>query len=172
MNMRSPSVFGSIVRVPAMKYFGRAAVVLAALLVLLVPSAPSAQQQQPKTFQLAFCNVSAATPIWIAIMHRKDASKWAVEGWYPLLGTGCSILGSFQLDTFYFYAFGIRNNRWVVWSPADGDQSASTQCVDRDQAFTGVLGGTPDCPKGQVAVRFRKLQLKDDTQAFTFTLRD
>jgi hypothetical protein len=176
--MRPPLAFGSIVLDRAreldpkgrlMKYLRRTALLSLALLVLFVPDKPNAQQV--KTFQLAFCNLSQASPIYIALTHRRDASRWAVEGWFPLLGSGCSILGTFQQGEVYFYAFGVRNNQYVFWSPADGDEAASTQCVDRDKAFSGLLAANPSCPDGQVPVRFRKLQI-GDTPLFTFTLRD
>ena len=51
------------------------AVVCAALGVSL--SASSHAQQQSQTFQLAFCNISAYSNVTVALVHKKDAEKWA-----------------------------------------------------------------------------------------------
>jgi hypothetical protein len=156
-----------------MKLSTGAAVALAALLALLAPGPSGAQPQQgAKTFQLAFCNVSRARPVYIAITRRKDGERWAVEGWYPLLDFGCSIIGNFEADTVYFYAIGIRNNQYVTWGGAENDETAATQCIDRNKAFGGFIAAAPGCPAGQTSVRFLRLKVPQDAPRYTFTLRD
>src|SRR5262249_28255763 len=80
-----------------------AAVVVGTLAVLVagVPEAqqapsPSSQQQQPSaSAEVAVCNMSAFQGVFVALMHKQDAQKWVVEGWYAVPDSGCTLLGSF-----------------------------------------------------------------------------
>ena len=51
-------------------------------------SATSAMAQANQTFQLAFCNISAFSDVYVAITSKGDAQRWNVSGWYPIPDSG------------------------------------------------------------------------------------
>jgi uncharacterized membrane protein len=123
-------------------------------------------QQPAPTFELAMCNMSDYSSVFVALRQKQDAQKWTVSGWYPLPDRGCAFLGRFQRDAVYYYA---KSDEGVSWSPDANDQSASTQCVDQNKYFQGAADvGT--CPAGQIAVRFRMLQVPTNMSRRTWTL--
>jgi len=151
-----------------------AAVVVGTLAVLVagVPEAqqapsPSSQQQQPSaSAEVAVCNMSAFQGVFVALMHKQDAQKWVVEGWYAVPDSGCTLLGSFLRDTVYYYA---ESNDGAAWRAADTDQSVTPQCVDRVKLFQGPAGVT-SCPPGEVAVKFRTMKIPGNQNRVTWTL--
>jgi uncharacterized membrane protein len=112
------------------------------------------------------CNMSDFSGVFVALRQKQDAQRWTVSGWYPLPDRGCAFLGSFQRDTVYYYA---KSDEGVSWSPDANDRSASTQCVDQNKYFQGTSDIGP-CPPGQVAVRFRMLQVPANIFRRTWTL--
>jgi uncharacterized membrane protein len=129
-------------------------------------SAPSAMAQANQTFQLAFCNISAYSDVYVALTSKADAQRWSVSGWYPIPDNGCTLVGTFPRDTIYYYARGSNN---AVWSAPDNDQNGTSQCVDADKYFTSSAG-VPTCPAGQQAVRFRMIKAQANQARVTFTL--
>jgi Protein of unknown function (DUF1036) len=123
-------------------------------------------QQDTQKFEIAFCNISAFTDVAVALMYKQDAQKWWVAGWYPLPDGGCNLLGSFLRDSIYYYAEG---SKGAVWRAADNDQTAASKCVDHNKAFEGDAG-TPSCPTGQAAVRFKLIKIPAGTPRLTWTL--
>ena len=97
------------------------AVVCGALGVSL--SASSHAQQQSQTFQLAFCNISAYSNVTVALVHKKDAEKWAVDGWYPVSDNRCTVVGTFQRDTVYYFAEQVGDQR--------GERARAQRQLDR-----------------------------------------
>ena len=145
-----------------------AAMVGAALVIS--PVNPSRAEQQNR-FQLAFCNISALTDVMVALIHKRDAQTWTVEGWYPIPDNSCTLLGSFMRDTVYWYGEGINKNRQRTWwVPAETDKNASSQCIDRDKTFRASTG-SPACPTGQVLAKFLMLTIPPDLPRLTFTLK-
>lgn len=129
-------------------------------------STPVYAQQPAPTFEFAMCNMSDYGGVFVALRQKQDGQKWTVSGWYPLPDRGCTFLGRFRRDIIYYYA---KSDKGVSWSPDANDQSASTQCVDQNKYFQGASDvGT--CPAGQVAVRFRILQVPANLSRRTQTL--
>jgi uncharacterized membrane protein len=129
-------------------------------------SATSAMAQASQTFQLAVCNISAFSDVYVAITAKADGQRWTVSGWYPIPDSGCTLVGTFPRDTVYYYA---RGSDKAVWAAPDNDQNGSSQCVDGDKFFTAAAG-VPACPAGQQAVRFRMLKAQANQPRVTFTL--
>jgi uncharacterized membrane protein len=128
------------------------------------------QQQQQQPFQLAFCNTSAYSNVLVALVHRKDAQNWTVDGWYPIPDYGCTVVGSFQRDKIYYYAYGETNDdRIVTWSAPDDDQTATPQCIDQNKFFRSNAGN-PSCPAGQESARFRMIKVAPNLPRITWTL--
>jgi uncharacterized membrane protein len=119
-----------------------------------------------QTFQLAFCNISAYSDVYVAITSRKDAQTWTVSGWYQIPDSGCTLVGSFPADTVYYYA---RGSNGAVWSAADDDQTGTGQCVDLQQWFT-ASAGVPTCPTGQQVGRFKMIKAQANQGRLTWTL--
>jgi uncharacterized membrane protein len=129
-----------------------------------------AQQQTAPDFQLAFCNMSSFSRVLVAVAHRLDAQRWAVEGWYPVPDGGCSIAGVFKGGTVYYYAFGeTREGRYVFWEAPENDKAASAQCVDHKKFFQ-LTAGVPTCAAGQDLARFRTIRATPNQFRTTFTL--
>jgi uncharacterized membrane protein len=127
-------------------------------------------QQQNQDFQLAFCNISAYTNVLVSVAHRQDGQSWRVDGWYPIPDFGCALIGSFQRDTVYYYANGrTSDGRVVAWSAADTDQTATSQCIDRDKFFQATAG-VPSCPSGQELAKFKMIKVAPDRSRITWTL--
>jgi uncharacterized membrane protein len=166
--MRSPGTF-------SIRALRTTAALAAGALVLFAAGAPSAQPQGGSggTFQLAFCNISGFQTARVAITHRKDAQRWAVDGWFPIPDGGCSIIGTFQLDTVYYYAMASNpsNGNTVYWGAADDDKTATSQCIDEEKAFS-TWAAVPNCPAQQSPKRFRALKVNPNTRTFTFTLSE
>jgi uncharacterized membrane protein len=132
-------------------------------------SASSHAQQQGQAFQLAFCNISAYSNVTVALVHKKDAEKWAVDGWYPVPDNGCTVVGTFQRDTVYYFAEGRSGNSIGVWAAPDNDQNATSQCIDHNKWFQQTAG-VPTCPTGQEVVRFRMISVPANSSRITWTL--
>jgi hypothetical protein len=128
---------------------------------------PSHAQQKPNTFEMAFCNMSDFQSIWVALMHKKDAQTWAVDGWYPIPDYGCAPVGSFLRDTVYYFAY---SSDGAVWQAGADDKTASAQCVDTNKWFQQPASGVPTCPTGQQSVRFRLLTAPANAPTLTWTL--
>jgi hypothetical protein len=127
-----------------------------------------AQQQGTSTFQIAFCNMSDYANILVAVVHRKDAQNWAVDGWYPVPDYGCAPVGNFLRDTVYYYAF---SSEGVDWQAAEDDQTATIQCVDYDKWFEAIASGISRCPTGRGnAVRFKMITVPAQLARITWTL--
>ena len=137
--------------------------------VLGVLLSTSSHAQQTQTFQLAFCNISAYSNVTVALVHKKDAEKWAVDGWYPVPDNGCTVVGTFQRDTVYYFAEGRSGNSIGYWSAADNDQNATSQCVDHNKWFQATAG-VPTCPTGQEVVRFRMISVPANRSRITWSL--
>ena len=76
----------------------------------------------------------------------------------------------FQGDTVYYYAYGETNDdRIVTWSASDTDQNATSQCIDREKFFQRTAG-TPSCPAGQEAAKFRMIKAAPNVPRITWTL--
>jgi len=129
--------------------------------------APHAQPQSNSTFQIAFCNMSDYRNILVALVHKKDAQNWAVEGWYPVPDRGCALAGSFLRDTVYYFAY---SSEGAVWQPADNDQTATAQCIDHNKWFQGTAAGVSACPPGQQTVRFKIITVPTNLSRLTWTL--
>ena len=128
------------------------------------------QQQTSQEFQLAFCNMSSFSRVLVAVAHRLDAQRWAVEGWYPVPDRGCAIAGTFKGNSVYYYAFGeTREGRYVFWEAAENDKTASAQCVDHNKFFR-LTAGVPTCATGNDLARFRPIQAVPNQFRTTFTL--
>ena len=127
-------------------------------------------QQPAQEFQLAFCNISAFSKVLVALAHRQDGQRWTVDGWYPIVDNGCSVVGNFKGDTVYYYAFGETNDgRYVTWSAPDEDKSASSQCVDLNKFFR-ITAGLPSCGQGLEAARFKMIKVAPNQGRITWTL--
>jgi uncharacterized membrane protein len=126
----------------------------------------SGQQQQSASFELAVCNMSAFQGVFVALMHKQDAQKWVVDGWYAVPDSGCSLLGTFLRDTVYYYA---ESNDGASWRAADTDQSVTPQCIDHNKLFTGPAGAT-SCPPGEVGVKFRTIKVPANQARLTWAL--
>jgi uncharacterized membrane protein len=127
-------------------------------------------QQGTQEFQLAFCNMSSFSRVLVAIAHRQDGQRWAVDGWYPVPNYGCAVAGTFKGDSVYYYAFGeTRDGRFVFWEAEQNDKAASTQCVDHNKFFR-LSGGLPTCAAGQDTARFRIIRAIPNRYRTTFTL--
>jgi uncharacterized membrane protein len=152
-----------------MKFLNAAGAIACCALGLILIG-PGQAQQQPQSFQLAFCNISAYSNVLVSVAHRQDAQRWLVDGWYPVPDGGCAVVGSFQRDTIYYYAYGETNDdRIVTWSASDNDQTATSQCIDREKFFQRTAG-TPSCPPGQEAAKFRMIKVAPNLPRMTWTL--
>ena len=140
-----------------------------ALVVLLIGSAraqqPPAPAQNP-TFQLAVCNLSDFQGAFFAIKHKQSADSWTVNGWYAIPDGGCTLVGTFQRDTFYYYA---ESNDGARWNGAGTDQTAQSECVDRDKWFRQAAATTA-CAASQTAQRFRMITVPASLARLTFSL--
>lgn len=133
-------------------------------------SNPAHAQQTTQEFQLAFCNMSNFSRVRVAIAHRLDAQRWAVDGWYPVPNYGCSIASTFKGDSVYYYAFGEnRDGRYVFWEAAENDKTASSQCVDHNKFFR-LTAGLPTCATGHDTAQFRVIRANPNQSRTTFTL--
>jgi uncharacterized membrane protein len=154
----------------AMKALKIAAVILASIVGVCCAGALYAQQrppaQQNATFELAMCNMSDFQGVFVALMHKQDAQKWIVNGWYAIPDQGCTFLGSFLRDTVYYYA---ESNDNAVWRGADTDQSVVPQCIDHDKLFQGPAG-VKSCPAGEVGIKFRTIKVSPTTTRLTLPL--
>jgi uncharacterized membrane protein len=130
---------------------------------LLGPS--RAQQPQNETFELAVCNLSDFQGVFMAVRHKQDAQHWQVDGWYAIPDGGCTLVGTYPRDTFYFYA---ESNDDGSWAASDSDQTAQAECVNHNQWFQIASGSA--CAAGQASVRFRLVQVPADQRRFTWTL--
>lgn len=140
------------------------------LAALCVSSPAQTQQQASQEFQLAFCNMSSFSRVLVAIAHRVEAERWAVEGWYPVPDRGCAIAGNFKGNNVYYYAFGeTRDGRHVTWEAAENDKTASAQCVDHSKFFR-LTAGVPTCATGNALARFRSIRAVPNQFRTTFTL--
>jgi uncharacterized membrane protein len=143
------------------------AMTICSALGLLSVKASHAQQQSNATFQIAFCNMSDYSNILVALVHKKDAQSWAVDGWYPVPDGGCAIAGSFVRDTIYYFAY---SSEGAVWRAADDDQAATVQCIDYNKWFKGSAAGVSACPAGQQTVRFKTITIPANLPRLTWTL--
>ena len=144
-----------------------AAALAGALAVCCADVSPAQQgPQQNSNFELAICNMSDFQGVFVALMHKQDAQRWIVDGWYAIPDRGCTLTGSFARDTVYYYA---ESNDGGVWRGADTDQSVVPQCIDRAKLFQGPAGVTP-CPAGEVGVKFRTIRVSATAPRLTFTL--
>ena len=143
--------------------------------VAVVPAPVLHAQQSQTRVQLAFCNLSSNTGVRVAIMHRVDAQKWVVDGWYPVPNDGCTVIGSFNADAVYYYGIGHRREAdrllTSVWSAAENDQTGTSQCLDDDKAFS-ITSGAPECAADQRRGRFKLVKFPSDTRLVTRTLTD
>ncbi len=127
-------------------------------------------QQTTQEFQLAFCNMSSFSRVLVAIAHREDGQRWAVDGWYPVPNYGCSLAGTFKGDSVYYYAFGVaRDGSYAFWTAEENDKAASAQCVDHTKFFR-VTAGLPTCATGYDTARFRQIRAIPNRPRTTFTL--
>jgi uncharacterized membrane protein len=114
--------------------------------------------------------MSSFSRVLVAVAHRLDAQRWAVEGWYPVPDRGCAIAGTFKGNSVYYYAFGeTREGRYVFWEAAENDKTASAQCVDHNKFFR-LTAGVPTCAAGNDLARFRPIRAVPDQFRTTFTL--
>jgi uncharacterized membrane protein len=143
------------------------AMTICSALSLLSVDASYAQQQSNSTFQIAFCNMSDYSSILVALVHKKDAQNWAVDGWYPVPDGGCAPAGSFLRDTIYYFAY---SGEGAVWRAADDDQTATAQCIDYNKWFQGIAAGVSACPAGQQTVRFKMITIPANLPRLTWTL--
>jgi uncharacterized membrane protein len=125
----------------------------------------SSRAQQSQTFELAVCNMSDFQGVFMAVRHKLDAQKWQVDGWYAIPDGGCTFIGSYPRDTYYYFA---ESNDGGEWSAAASDQNGQAECVNHDQWFTEA-GGTA-CVQGQDNVRFRMIQIPANLARYTQTL--
>jgi uncharacterized membrane protein len=121
--------------------------------------------QQGQTFELAVCNMSDFQGVFMALRHKQDAQRWQVDGWYAIPDGGCTFIGTYPRDTFYYYA---ESNDGAQWSAADTDQTGQAECVNHNQWFNVAGGAT--CADGQDIVRFRRIQVPANQARFTQTL--
>jgi uncharacterized membrane protein len=143
------------------------AMTICSALSLSSVDASHAQQQSSSTFQIAFCNMSDYSNILVALVHKKDAQNWAVDGWYPVPDGGCAPAGNFLRDTIYYFAY---SGEGAIWRPADDDQAATAQCIDYNKWFQGAAAGVSACPAGQQTVRFKMITIPANLSRLTWTL--
>jgi uncharacterized membrane protein len=140
-----------------------------ALAVSFVGSAgaqqPPAPAQNP-TFQLAVCNLSDFQGVFFAVKYKQSAESWAVDGWYAIPDGGCTLIGTFQRDSVYYYA---ESNDGARWNGAATDQTAQSECVDPDKWFKQAAGSSA-CATGQTAQRFRMITVPANLPRLTFSL--
>jgi len=142
-------------------------VVACGLFVSFMECARAEQARSGDTFELAFCNNSDYASMSLALMYKKDTQNWEVSGWYPIPDSGCTIVGRFIRDTFYYFAF---SSEGAVWRAPDNDQTASNQCIDYNKWFKAVATGVPTCPAEQQFVRFRMVTVPANLARRTWTL--
>src|SRR5215472_5863701 len=106
-----------------MKAWKSAAVILASLGAAFAGSSHAQQKQNP-TFELAMCNLSDFQGMFVALRHKRDVQKWAVDGWYAIPDGGCTLIGSFLRDTIYYVA---ESNDGGHWTAADTDKTAADE---------------------------------------------
>jgi uncharacterized membrane protein len=139
---------------------------LAAAVVCSALSGSAYGQQNPNpTFELAMCNLSDFQGVFVALRHKQDARKWAVDGWYAIPDGGCTFIGTFLRDTIYYFA---ESNDGGVWSAAETDKTAAPECIDLDKTFKRVSGGS--CPADQLTARFRLITVPANLPRLTYTL--
>ena len=143
------------------------AMTICSALDLLSADPSYAQQQSNTSFQMAFCNMSDYSNILVAVVHKKDAQNWAVDGWYPVPDRGCAPAGNFLRDTIYYFAY---SSEGAVWRAADDDQTATAQCIDYNKWFQGTAAGVSACPAGQQSVRFKIITIPANLSGRTWTL--
>jgi uncharacterized membrane protein len=141
------------------------ATALAVCGVLVVCLFGPTRAQQGQTFELAVCNMSDFQGVFMAVRHRQDAQKWQVDGWYAIPDGGCTFIGAYPRDTFYYFA---ESNDGGEWSAASTDQNGQAECVNHDQWFSQAGGA--QCAQGQESVRFRLIQIPANQARFTQTL--
>ena len=141
-----------------------AAVFCSALSALFAGSSHSQQRPDP-TFELAMCNLSDFQGVFVALRHRQNAQKWAVDGWYAIPDGGCTFIGSFLRDAIYYFG---ESNDGAVWSAADTDRTGAAECIDLEKTFKRASGGP--CAADQVSARFRLITVPANLSRLTFTL--
>jgi uncharacterized membrane protein len=124
-----------------------------------------AQQKPNPTFELAMCNLSDFQGVFVALRHKQNAQKWAVDGWYAIPDGGCTFIGTFLRDTIYYFG---ESNDGAVWSAADTDKTAAAECIDLEKTFKRASGGS--CAEGQLTARFRLITVPANLSRLTFTL--
>src|ERR1700682_3879581 len=90
---------------PGVCFMGALKPTLAAVcgaLVLSFVGSSRAEQQQTQTFELAVCNLSDFQGVFVALRHKQNTQKWAVDGWYAIPDGGCTFIGSYLRDTIYY----------------------------------------------------------------------
>jgi len=141
------------------------ATALAVCGVLVICLLGSSRAQQGQTFELAVCNMSEFQGVFMAVRHKQDAQRWQVDGWYAIPDGGCTFIGTFPRDTFYYYA---ESNDGGEWSAVSSDQTGQPECVNHAQWFTEAGGA--QCTQCQENVRFRMIKVPANQARFTQTL--
>jgi uncharacterized membrane protein len=103
--------------------------------------------------------------VFMALRHKLDATRWQVDGWYAIPDGGCTFIGAYPRDTFYYYA---ESGDGAQWFATDSDQTGQAECVNHNQWFSGAGGA--QCATGQDSVRFRLVQVPTNLARYTHTL--
>lgn len=132
-----------------MKVSRLAVAVLCSALGAAFAGSSHAQQKPNPTFELAMCNLSDFQGVFVALRHKQNTQKWAVDGWYAIPDGGCTFIGTFL-------------------SAADTDKTAAAECIDLEKTFKRASGGS--CAEGQLTAKFRLITVPANLSRLTFTL--
>jgi Putative metallopeptidase/Protein of unknown function (DUF1036) len=128
------------------------------------------QQQQTDNYIVSVCSHSAVTKISVAVVTEPvGSSQWQAMGWFQIPDGGCEVIGTFHGDHLYWYAEGIKDNKKVVWSAPQNDQTALKQCIQPNNGFQ--LAETARCQTGQALVNFWRRDVDPAFPDITLRLR-
>jgi uncharacterized membrane protein len=126
------------------------------------------QQLKTSTFMFSACNIGPHKDVSIALISREDDSQqWRARGWFRIPDGGCnSIATKYQGDKIYYAA---QSSDKTVWVGAEGDRTASKQCVEPVKPF--LLNAGIRCQPGQVLINFQRVLIDPSSSGYTLLLR-
>ena len=127
------------------------------------------QQLKTSTFMFSACNIGSHKDVSIALLAREDDSQqWRARGWFSIPDGGCnSISTSYHGDKIYYTA---QSSDKAVWVGAEGDRTASKQCVEPVKAF--FLNAGVRCQSGQALLNFKRILIDPSSSGYTLLLED